>query len=487
MEWRVWLVAEGPRIGDRVQHLELEDAWLVDPAGEREGRGSLVVEDGRIESVRWERARAGESRPDIIVTPALVDIHAHFRQPGFEDAETVATGSAAAAHGGFGTVAVMANTRPAIDTPGTLGEVLALGRTSGSPVRVLAYGATTRGRDGETLAPMGELADAGAAGFSDDGNPVADPAILRNALLYAGSLGRPIIEHPEDRLLSKGGEAHEGLVATILGLRGWPAAAEDGAVERAIAVLADAVRAAPSDARPRLHLTHVSTAGSVERIRRAKAAGLPVTCDVTPHHLALHDGWVAGDRRYAWEAVGEPWRGGPVEGDRYDTSTRVNPPLRTPADALALATGLSDGTVDAIATDHAPHTQVDKFVEYGDAATGISGIETALGLLLELVTGGHLRLATAIRALTIGPAAVLGGRLPGVLGRRGGRDGLVPPLAPGASASILVFDRADRWLVTPEALRSKGKNTPLLGRMLPGRVLATIVDGRFAYVDREAG
>jgi dihydroorotase len=487
MESREASVAEEPRVGDRVAHLELEDAWLVDPASGREGRGSLVVEDGRIESVRWERVRSAEARPDIVVAPALVDMHVHFRQPGFEDAETVATGSGAAAHGGFGTVVVMPNTRPPIDTAGTLGQVLALGRSSGSPVRVLAYGATTRGREGETLAPMGELADAGAVGFSDDGNPVSDPALLRNALLYAGALGRPIVEHAEDRRLASGGEAHEDLVATILGLHGWPAAAEDGAVERAISILADAVRAAPSDTHPRLHLTHVSTAASIERIRRAKAAGLPVTCDVTPHHLAFYDGWVAGDRRYAWQAAGEPWRGGPAEAVPYDTSTRVNPPLRTPADALALATGLADGTVDAIATDHAPHTSVDKLVEFGDAASGISGIETALGIVLELVEGGHLRLATAIRALTIGPAAILGGRLLGAAGGRGGRDGLVPGLVAGTSASIVVFDRADRWLVTPDTLRSKGRNTPLLGRTLPGRVMATIVDGRFAHVDTEAG
>ncbi len=511
-------MAEAPRVGDRVEHLELVDAWLVDPVSGREGRGSVEVEEGRISAVRWARGRGGGELPAVIVTPALVDMHVHFRQPGREDAETVATGAAAAAHGGFGTAVVMANTKPAIDSAGTLEEVLALGRASGTPVRVYAYGATTIGRAGETLAPMGELADAGALGFSDDGSPVADPSLMRNALLYAGALDRPIVEHAEDPGLVKGAEMHEGLVATILGLRGWPAAAEEGAVQRDIAILAEAVRAAPAGARPRLHVTHVSTAAALGHIRRAKAAGLPVTCDVTPHHLGFHDGWVAGDRRWSWEAAAAPWTGGAAGALPFDTSTRVNPPLRPPADALSLIAGLADGTVDAIATDHAPHTQVDKLVEYGDAAPGISGIETAIGIVLVMVDAGQVSLARAIHLLTVGPARVLA-LAPGAVGpagwaRQGGRasvagralagdravvggrtaatagreswTSLVPGLVEGAPASLLVLDRSDTWAVTAGALRSKGKNTPLLGRRLPGRVLATIMDGRLAYVDETA-
>jgi dihydroorotase len=501
-------VAEAPRAGDRVELLELADAWLVDPVTGREGRGSLEVEDGRITAVRWASGRGG-SRPDIVVAPSLVDIHAHFRQPGREDAETVATGAAAAAHGGFGAVVLMANTRPPIDSAGILEEVLALGRASGTPVRVLSYATTTAGRAGETLSPMGELADAGARGFSDDGSPVADPALLRNALLYAGALGLPIVEHAEDPALLTGAEMHEGLVATILGLRGWPTAAEEGAVQRDIAILAEAVRAAPPGTRPRLHVTHVSTAAALDHIRRAKAAGLPVTCDVTPHHLAFHDGWVAGDRRWSWEAAAAPWTGGRALAAPYDTATRVNPPLRPPTDALALIAGLSDGTVDAIATDHAPHTQVDKQVEFGDAAPGISGIETAAGIVLALVDAGQVPLARAIHLLTVGPTAVLmpevdgprtaaqrrggrgrGGGRGGGRGRlaaaAGGASGLVPGLAEGATASLVVLDRSDGWTVAAEALRSKGKNTPLLGRSLAGRILMTIVDGRFAYVDAPA-
>ena len=497
---------ETPRPGERVELLEIEDAWLVDPASGHEGRGSLRVEDGRIVALEWaEREPGGRAarrghgsatdapgpasgapapdRPSVLVTPALVDIHVHLRQPGREDAETVASGLAAAAHGGFGAVCAMANTTPAIDSAGLVEDELATARASGSPVRLLSYGAVTAGRRGETLAPMGEMADAGAVGFSDDGSPVADASLFRNALAYAGALGRMLVEHPEEPSLTKGAEANEGLVATILGLKGWPAAGEESAVARDLAILAEVVGSNPASAAPHLHLTHLSTAGSVELVRQAKAAGLPVTCDVTPHHLALHDGWVAGDRRFAWEAAASPWTRGRADAPPYDQSTRVNPPLRTPADALALWRGLADGTVDAIATDHAPHTQVDKLVEYGDAANGISGIETALSVVLAGVEAGLLPLTGAIRALTTGPVRVLGSAAAGAAGRRRAHEPFVPGLVEGAVANLLVVDTAEGWDVTRESLRSKGKNSPLLGRRLGGRVLATVVEGRFAYAD----
>ncbi len=491
-------MAEETRPGARVELLELEDAWLVDPVAGREGRGSLRVEGGQLVAVEWApeepgsgargRGSATADRPSVIVAPALVDIHVHFRQPGREDAETIASGLAAAAHGGFGLVCAMANTTPAIDTAGLVEEEIGLARASGSPVRFLPYGAVTAGRRGETLAAMGEMADAGVAGFSDDGSPVADASLFRNALAYAGALGRMLVEHAEEPGLTKGAEANEGLVATILGLKGWPAAGEESAVARDLAILADVVAANPAGAAPHLHLTHLSTAGSVELVRRAKAAGLPVTCDVTPHHLALHDGWVAGDRRFAWDAAGSPWTGAQLPGAPfaapYDQSTRVNPPLRTPADALALWHGLADGTVDAIATDHAPHTQVDKLVEYGDAVNGISGIETACSLVLAGVEAGLLPLMDAIRALTTGPARVLGAAAFGGPGRRASGP-LVRGLETGAPASLVVVDTADAWEVSAASLRSKGRNSPLLGRRLRGRVLATIVDGRFAYADLE--
>ncbi len=489
-------MGETPRTGERVELLELSDAWLVDPAGGREGQGSLRVEDGMVVAVEWAGGdhagwstanvwptEGGPSRPSVLVAPAFIDLHAHLREPGREDAETVATGLAAAAHGGFGTVCAMANTTPAIDTAGLVEEELSTARGSGSPVRLLPYGTATAGRRGETLSHMGEMADVGAVGFSDDGSPVGDASLFRNALTYAGALGRMLVEHAEEPALTKGAEANEGLVSTVLGLKGWPAAAEESAVARDLALLAEVVASYPASATPHLHLTHLSTVGSIELVRRAKSAGLPVTCDVTPHHLALHEGWVAGDRRFAWEAARAPGSRGHLDAPPYDQSTRVNPPLRLPADALALWRGLEDGTIDAIATDHAPHTQVDKLVEFGDAAPGISGIETAFSIVFAGVATGLLSLRAAVRALTVGPAGVLGTAATAALGRRRTRAPLTPGLVVGAAASLVVIDLDDVWQVTCETLRSKGKNSPVLGRRLPGRVLTTVVEGRFAYLD----
>jgi dihydroorotase len=449
--------------------------WAVDPASGREGAAEVAVRDGILERLTW---LTGEDADDLgpdgtLILPGLVDLHAHFREPGNEDAETVATGQAAAAHGGFTTVAVMPNTIPAIDEPGVVTRVRAAAGASGSPVRVLVHGAVTAGRNGETLAPLGELADAGVAGFSDDGAPVHAAALLRNALAYAGSLGMAIIDHPEDPTLTAGAEASEGYVASVLGLKGWPVSGEAGAVARAIAILADTVVDVPG---ARLHLTHVSTAASLAHVRMAKAAGLPVTCDVTPHHIAFADEWIAGSRRWAWEALDaaglprDPWTDGSLVAAPFATSLRVNPPLRSPVDAGACLAALADGTADAIATDHAPHTEVDKHVEFGWAVNGISGIETALPVVLAAVDAGRVTLARAVAALTTGPARILGER-----------QGVAPGLRQGEVADLVVVDRAGTWTVTPETLLSKGKNSPLLGRELRGVVRLTIADGRVAY------
>jgi len=447
--------------------LDLSRVWLVDPAQGREGPGELVVVDGILETVTWlEGAEADGIDPTgVVVAPGFVDLHAHLREPGNEDAETVASGLAAAAHGGFTTVCAMPNTTPTLDEPGVLAAVRGAANASGSSVELLAYGAVTVGGAGETLAALGELADAGVVGFSDDGAPVRSAAILRNALAYAGAADLPIVDHPEDATQTDGAEANDGFIATILGLRGWPIAAEETAVARDLAILAEVARDVPG---ARLHLTHVSTAGSLELVRRAKAAGLPVTCDVTPHHIALTDEWIAGARRFAWEAGADadPWRDEAIVAAPYATSLRVNPPLRTPADALACLAALADGTADAIATDHAPHTEVDKTVEFGTAANGIPGIETALGLVLLAVDAGRLPLPRAIEVLTTGPAAVIG--------RQRG-------LVEGAPADLVVFDRSDGWMVTADALLSKGKHSPLLGMELPGRVLLTLAGGRVAH------
>ena len=480
--------ALGPKIGETVERFELAKAWLVDPVSGREGPGEIVVTDGILESVVWLEGdeAAGVSDTGVIVAPGFLDLHAHFREPGFEDAETVASGCAAAAHGGYTAVVTMANTKPALDEPGILERVRSAARASASPVEVHAYGAVSAGRAGEQLSAMGELADAGVLGYSDDGAPVKSPKLLRSALVYAGMLGLPVVEHAEDLELTAGAEAHEGYVASVLGLAGWPAAAEVGAVARDLAILADVLGDEP---RARLHLTHVSTAPALELVRRAKANGLPVTCDVTPHHLAFTDEWIAGSRRWAWEALGadgkprDPWVDGALTGQPYDTSLRVNPPLRTAADAAACRDALLDGTADAVATDHAPHTTVDKEVEFGLAANGISGIETALGVLLALVDAGKLPLARAVAALTVGPAGVVAASTRGAGTSAARPRGLVE----GAPADLVVFDRSEGWRVTPGSLLSKGKNSPLLGREVPGRVVLTIARGRLAYEDPAAG
>jgi dihydroorotase len=476
------------RVGEPVKVLEISGAWLVDPVAGREGPGEVVVRDGVLEAVTWlegaeaDAARAAGAGPDgVLVLPGLLDIHVHLREPGNEDAETVASGLAAAAHGGFTTVAAMPNTTPAADEPGVFARVRAAAAASGSPVELLLHGAVTVGRAGERLAALGELVDAGAVGFSDDGSPVKSAVILRNALLYLGMLGVPLLEHVEDVTLTGGAEATEGYVASVLGLKGWPPAAEVAAAERAIAVLTAVLPDAPD---ARLHLTHLSTAPALEAVRRAKAAGLPVTSDVTPHHLGFTDEWLAGSRRWAWEAVDgagvarDPWADGALVAHPYDTACKVNPPLRGAEDAAAVLAALVDGTADAVATDHAPHTQVDKEAEFGLAANGISGSETALGVLLAAVAAGRLSLARAVEALTTGPARVLGARP----GRRGAARGLTE----GAPADLVVVDAGVTWPVTPERLLSRGRNTPLLGRDLPGRVLLTVADGRLAWRDEEA-
>jgi dihydroorotase len=395
--------------------------------------------------MRFDR-RAFEAKGHLVV-PGFIDLHAHLREPGFEDSETIETGRRAALRGGFTTICAMPNTEPPIDSPGLVKELL--GRVHGVNGARVHYVATiTRGRKGRELADMVELAAAGAVAFSDDGSPVQDPRLFRSALEYARLTGRPVIEHPEDLALSAKGVMHEGTVSARLGLPGIPAAAEETAVARDVA-LARMTGA-------RLHLTHLSTGGSIDLVRRAKADGVPVTCDVTPHHLAMTDEWVAGSRALAWEVEDEALLVGP-----YESSTKVNPPLRGRADVRALWAGLVDGTVDAIATDHAPHASVKKEVEFDQAAFGISGFETAVALVLGGVGVHWAALGTVIDALTVGPARVLGIEVP--------RD------------DWTVIDRDAEWIVRADEMASKGKNTPLIGRTLTGRVLATVVGGEVAY------
>ena len=379
----------------------------------------------------------------LLVAPGFIDLHAHLREPGFEDSETIATGARAALAGGFTTICAMPNTEPAIDTPGLVAEVIARGAAAHA-ARVLPIAAITRGRKGRELADLVELAAAGAVAFSDDGAPVSDARLFRSALEYARITGRPISEHAQDEALSAGGVMHEGVVSARLGLPGVPAAAEETAIARDLA-LAKLTGG-------RLHLAHVSTAGAIGLVRRAKAEGLAVTAEVTPHHLALTDAWVAGSRAFAWEPAGAAPDVAP-----YDTATKVNPPLRAAADVKACWDGLMDGTIDAIATDHAPHSAVRKDVEYQDAAFGISAFETAVPLLLGGVAAGWGTWEVVVAALTTGPAAVLGIALP--------------------ANDLVVIDPRAVWTPGAGTLLSLGLNTPLRGRPLTGRVVTAIVDG----------
>jgi dihydroorotase len=387
-------------------------------------------------------------RQGYLVVPGFVDLHAHLREPGFEDSETIATGACAALRGGFTTICAMPNTEPPIDSPGLVAELVSRGKAAGG-ARVLPIATITRGRAGRELADLMELSAAGAIAFSDDGSPVDDARLFRHALEYARAKDLLIIEHAQDRTLSGAGVMHEGPVSARLGLPGIPSAAEEVAVGRDIA-MAEMTGA-------RLHLTHISTRGAIASIRIAKSRGLRITCDVTPHHLAMTDDWVAGIREFAWE------RSSPAPPSRtpYDSSTKVNPPLRGWSDVRALWEGLVDGTVDAIATDHAPHASVRKDVEFDQAAFGISGLETALSLVLGGVNAGWSDRDTVIHALTSGPARVIGIPLP--------------------DEDWIAIDPEAEWTVSADSLVSLGKNTPLLGRPLPGRVVYAVVGGEVRY------
>jgi dihydroorotase len=451
------------RLTDAPASFLLTGARIIDPSAGTDAVADLAVVDGMV-------AAPTDAPPDLprrdgdglVVAPGFCDLHTHLRQPGGETAETVESGTRAAAHGGFTTVCAMPNTDPPLDEAARVAFVSSLGSESACCVRVI--GAVTRGRLGERLADLGELAEAGAAGFSDDGSVVSSAALVRSALAYLAPLGLPLIEHCEEPTLADGTVMRAGPTATRLGLGGWPATAELTIVERDIALA--------EETGGWVHLTHLSTAVALDAVRRAKARGVRVTCDVTPHHLALPDAWVAGDRRFAWEEPGSDGFADALDASlAYDGRCRVNPPLPSRADALALLTGVADGSIDAIATDHAPHPPERKLVEFGAAAPGMIGLETALSLGLAAVNAGCLTLDQLIAALSVRPAALLGAS-------RG--------LETGARADLVVFDPAARWEVGAETLVSGCANTPLLGRELPGVVRLTVAAGRLTYDDLAA-
>ena len=460
----------------RAERTLFADHWVVDPSSRRAGVATVEVHSGKIARLDWrdgivdarqtfiDGAEPGPKDPSRLLLPALVDLHAHFRQPGARASEDVASGEAAAAHGGYGAVALMPNSDPAADHPALVRELV----RSESPrgLTLLPIAAATAGRAGAALSSMAELAAAGAVAFSDDGSPIADPRLFRAALVAAGALGLPLIEHCEDPALTAGGEAADGVVATSLGLKPWPAAGEISAVVRNIALLRDALHDEP---RARLHLTHLSTAVALDAVRAARAEGLPITCDVTPHHLSLTDAWIAGDRRWAWEADDRRPLSIDPDATAYDPNLRVCPPLRAAADAAACRAALRDGTASAIATDHAPHSREKKEVEFGLAANGIAGIETALSVALAAHAAGELPLSLLVASLTTGPAAVLG------------RPELARGLTVGGAARLVVVDRDASWTVRRDTLVGRSANTPLLGRTLRGAVQLTMLHGSVAW------
>ena len=428
--------------------LLIQGGRIIDPGQGLDGTGSLLITEGKISQLSMGRAIPPQPDYDLIqaqelvVCPGLIDLHCHLRQPGFEEKETIASGTRAAARGGFTTICCMPNTEPPLDNKANVDYVKATAASEGV-VRVLPIGCISKGRKGEELAEMGELVKAGVIAFSDDGAPASNSNLMHRALEYSRSLDLPIIDHCEDRTLTEGGQMNEGKISTKLGLRGIPNTAEEVMVARDLA-LAQLTGG-------RLHIAHTTTEGSVELIRRAKEKGIRVTAEVTPHHLTLTEERVIG----------------------YDTNAKVNPPLRTERDIKALIGGLKDNTIDIIATDHAPHTEADKRCEFNLAPFGISGFETAFASLMSLVHRGELELATLIAKLTCEPARIMGNKYSGL-----------GTLAIGAPADITLFDPTLEWVVDTKAFASKGKNTPLAGEKLKGKIMATIYGGKIVYKDK---
>lgn len=417
--------------------LLIKGGTVVDPAQGRVYRADVLLDQDRVAAVEKSLPARGAQvldATDKLVLPGLIDMHVHLREPGYEHKETVATGTRAAVCGGFTAVAAMPNTEPVTDNAAVVRYVLEKAQAAGR-ARVYPIGALTRGSRGAELTEMAELHAAGAVAFSDDGRPVADAGVMRRAMEYARMLGVPVISHCEEPSLAAGGVMHEGLMSTSLGLRGIPAAAEEVMVAR------DIILAALTGCH--LHIAHVSTAGTVHLIRDAKARGVRVTAEVAPHHFTLTD-----------RAVGD-----------YDTNAKVNPPLRTEADVAAVREGLADGTIDVIATDHAPHAVHEKEVEFDAAPFGLIGLETAVGLVFtELVAKGVLDLPAVAAKMSLHPARILG--LPGGI------------IEPGAVADLTIIDPEAGAVVGPDFLAGKSKNTPFLGRQLQGLPFAAVVGGK---------
>ena len=438
----------------------IKDGRVIDPAQGIDHAADVLISGGKVEQVTdapLAKAPEGYRVVDaagLVVSPGFIDLHAHLRDPGYEWKETIESGAGAAARGGFTTICAMPNTDPCQDSASVVEDVLRRAAQVAA-VRLLVIGAITVGRHGKTLSPMGELAEAGVIGFSDDGDPVMDPNVMRQALQYASELGLPIINHAEDKTLVRGGVMNEGPVATRLGLPGVPAQAE------AVMIARDIELAALTGGR--LHVPHVSTREAVAYIRAAKARGVNITAEVTPHHLSLDDRWVYGLHGKTPDALS------PVT---YDTNTRVNPPLRSPDDVAAVVEALADGTIDIIATDHAPHAATDKVCTYNEAAHGINVLETAFAQVVQLVHRDAISLPELIRRMTEAPAHIL--------------DMKIGSLKKGYPADITLLDPDAEWRVDPVSFASKSRNTPLAGVTLKGNVVLTIAGGKTVWDTRAA-
>jgi len=424
----------------------IKNGHVIDPAGGLDGKYNIYIDSGRIESIKEAASDHnsidnGEDGLEVIdaaglfVAPGFVDIHSHFREPGFEYKETIATGALAAAAGGYTTVLCMANTEPVNDNQSVTRYIIKKAADA-ALARVLPVGAVSMGLRGRVLTEMCELKEAGCAAFSDDGITISDPLLMRRALEYAKPLGLPVITHAEDPALTLG-SMNEGAASTMLGLPGIPDASETVIVARDIALT--------ELTGGRLHVAHVSTAGAVELIRDARKKGIDVTAEVTPHHLFFTDEALSG----------------------YDTNFKMSPPLRSVEDVTAVRAALKDGTIDCVATDHAPHSSIEKDIEWNKAANGVIGLETAFSVLYGLVTEGDFTLNEIISFLTDKPARVMGLDCGGI--------------SVGALADITIIDLEKCWTVSAGELRSRSKNSPLIGAKMKGRVIKTFLEGRAVY------
>jgi dihydroorotase len=417
----------------------IKGGHVIDP-GRFVGIADVLIEKGKIAAVGPNLSSPVDARTiranGKLVMPGLVDLHVHFREPGFEYKETIQSGSAAAVAGGFTTVCCMPNTNPVNDNQAVTEFILERARLAGL-ANVLPIGAITKGSEGKELAEIGDLRRSGCVAISDDGKPVMNSLVMRRAMEYALAFDLTVVDHCEDLHLAECGCMNEGLVSTELGLPGIPAAAEDVMVARNLS-LSELTGA-------RLHLAHISTAGSVRMVREAKGRGIHVTAEACPHHFLLTEELVRG----------------------YNTHAKMNPPLRTWTDVQAIKEGLRDGTIDVIATDHAPHATQEKQQDFTEAPFGIVGLETALPLTLGLVEEGILSLEQAVQKLTSAPAAAFGLK-------KG-------TLAVGADADVVIVDQQEQWEVDPSKFRSKSRNTPFAGWKVKGRMNTTIVDGRVVF------